>query len=155
LPTAGRDRRSAPLVPIAGQVAPAGVRMPGCGFAPRCPHVDPVRCATGEIAVTPLGGEPEHRVQCVRAAELPPWSRRQAARSDGAGRAAAEPVVTVHDLRKVYEPRARIFGRARASVQALNGVELTAMKGRTLAIVGESGCGKSTLAKVLIGLETA
>src|SRR3546814_4063186 len=40
-------------------------------------------------------------------------------------------------------------------VKAIDGIDLKARRGETLAIVGESGCGKSTLAKVLTGLETA
>src|SRR6185503_2463235 len=35
LPTLGRDKRQAPLVPIPGQVAPALARPVGCGFAAR------------------------------------------------------------------------------------------------------------------------
>ena len=46
------------------------------------------------------------------------------------------------------------FG-GRAETRALDGVDLAARKGTTLAIVGESGCGKSTLAKIITGLETA
>ncbi len=155
LPSVGHDKRSAPLVPIAGQVSQSRVRVPGCQFAPRCPHVEPGRCTSGAIVAAAIPDEPRHRVQCVRAAELPRWERRRLLASDIAEQSAGGPAVTVTDLRKAYEPRARIFGSARAPVLALNGVDLTAMKGRTLAIVGESGCGKSTLAKVLVGLETA
>jgi peptide/nickel transport system ATP-binding protein len=155
LPSAGHDKRSAPLVPIAGQVSQSRVRAPGCGFASRCPHVELGRCTTGTIGAAPLPDEPAHRVQCVRAAELPRWERRRIVASDATEQTAAGPAWTVTDLRKVYQPRARLFGSARAAVRALNGVDLTAMRGRTLAIVGESGCGKSTLAKVLTGLETA
>jgi peptide/nickel transport system ATP-binding protein len=155
LPSAGSDKRRAPLVPIAGQVSPALVRPAGCGFAARCPHVEPSRCTTEAIGVSVLGDEPEHRVQCVRAVELPRWERRRIAAADAVERTAGAPALTVTDLRKVYRPRAGVFGRGRVPVRALNGVDLTAMKGRTLALVGESGCGKSTLAKVLAGLETA
>ena len=58
-------------------------------------------------------------------------------------------------LEKLYRQRRGLFGSGRAPVRALNGIDLIATKGETLAIVGESGCGKSTLAKVLAGLETA
>ena len=155
LPSAGRDKRRAPLVPIAGQVSTALIRPIGCGFAARCPHVEPARCVTEKIATVALQDEPAHRVQCVRAVELPPWKRRDAEAGDTSAPAMAVPAVTVTDLRKLYRPRARIFGSGKIPVRALNGVSLTAARGQTLALVGESGCGKSTLARVLAGLETA
>jgi ABC-type glutathione transport system ATPase component len=68
---------------------------------------------------------------------------------------AARLSLTITGLHKRYGERRGLFGAGRASVRALNGVNLTAAKGQTLAIVGESGCGKTTLAKILIGLETA
>ncbi|NJO81581.1 MAG: ABC transporter ATP-binding protein [Blastochloris sp.] len=37
-------------------------------------------------------------------------------------------------------------------VKAVDGVDLTVRRGRTLAIVGESGCGKSVLARTLMGI---
>jgi peptide/nickel transport system ATP-binding protein len=68
---------------------------------------------------------------------------------------AARLSLKITGLQKRYGERRGLFGAGRASVRALNGVNLTATKGQTLAIVGESGCGKTTLAKILIGLETA
>jgi peptide/nickel transport system ATP-binding protein len=154
LPSVDRDKRRAPLVSIPGQVATALVRPDGCGFAPRCGHVEPGRCTAEPIAVLPVRGEFTHRVQCVRSTELPRWERRRIEAEEAAERTAAEPALRVEGLRKVYRQRGP-FGSAHGRVNALNGVDLTAMRGRTLAIVGESGCGKSTLARVLAGLETA
>ncbi len=39
-------------------------------------------------------------------------------------------------------------------IHALNGVDITLPRGKTLGIVGESGCGKSTLARLVTGLES-
>jgi peptide/nickel transport system ATP-binding protein len=104
-----------------------------------------------------VDGEPRHRVVCVRAAELPAWRRRTGAVVSDERGAAGEPIVDVHHLTKVYEPRRRRrrFGGARAPIRALADVSLTASRRQTLAIVGESGCGKSTLAKILSGIEVA
>lgn len=44
--------------------------------------------------------------------------------------------------------------KPRATLHALNGVDLRIRKGEVLGIVGESGCGKSTLAKILLNLLT-
>uniref|UniRef100_UPI0010AA8E2E ATP-binding cassette domain-containing protein n=1 Tax=Falsirhodobacter xinxiangensis TaxID=2530049 RepID=UPI0010AA8E2E len=40
----------------------------------------------------------------------------------------------------------------KATLHALNGVDLRLNRGEVLGIVGESGCGKSTLAKILLNL---
>jgi peptide/nickel transport system ATP-binding protein len=154
LPSLDRDKRRAPLIPIPGQLAAARVHSAGCRFASRCVHVEPGRCTIEAIPVRQVAGEPGHRVQCIRAPELPRWERRRMAAGEAVERTPAELALRVTGLRKLYRPRG-LFGAKRVAVQALNGVDLTAARGRTLAIVGESGCGKSTLAKVLAGLETA
>jgi peptide/nickel transport system ATP-binding protein len=153
LPTLGRDKRQAPLVPIVGQVEPVLVRAPGCGFAGRCTHVDVVRCTARPIPPAAVYGEPDHLVACVRADELAPWRRREGASVAAESPPAGQPMVAVHHLTKTYESR-RLLG-PRAAVRALSDVDLAAGRGQTLAIVGESGCGKSTLAKVLSGLTVA
>ncbi len=42
--------------------------------------------------------------------------------------------------------------RGRATVKAVDGVNLAIAKGETLGLVGESGCGKSTVARLIVGL---
>jgi peptide/nickel transport system ATP-binding protein len=154
LPILGRDKRHAPLVAIPGQVSRAADREPGCAFAPRCSHVDPGRCTTAGIAATPVGGEMDHRVRCVRARELARWERRRGEGATADGGTSPEPAVAIQHVGKVYRRRDRVFGAGRA-VRALADVDLVAPRARTLAIVGESGSGKSTLAKVLGGIEVA
>jgi peptide/nickel transport system ATP-binding protein len=154
LPTLGRDKHRTPLVPIPGQVPSPRARPRGCGFAPRCPHVDPARCASAPIPIEPVTGDPGHRVQCLRAAELPRWGRRATEGAAVGERSASETILTADHLQKLYRQRRGLFGTG-AIVRALNEVDLVARAGQTVAIVGESGCGKSTLARVLSGLETA
>jgi peptide/nickel transport system ATP-binding protein len=155
LPTLGSDKRQAPLVPIAGQVESALTRSPGCGFAGRCAHVESGRCTSRPIPIVSVPGESDHGVACVRADELTRWTRRSGVAGAHATGGTGEPMVAVHHLTKVYEPRRRRLRGSRAPVRAVSDVDLTAARGRTLAIVGESGCGKSTVAKVLSGLEVA
>ena len=49
-----------------------------------------------------------------------------------------------------YFPAKDFFGRKKAEVKAVDGVNLTIRKGETFGLVGESGCGKSTLGRTLI-----
>lgn len=43
-------------------------------------------------------------------------------------------------------------GGGKATLYAVDGIDLTIYRGETLGLVGESGCGKSTLGKSLLGL---
>ena len=151
LPTLGRDKHGAPLRPIPGQVGSPLTRPPGCVFAPRCGHVEPGRCTTGPIPPVEVGTA--HTVQCVRASELGAW-RRPVAGGTGSAAPAPDAVLTVSGLGKSYGGQG-LFGRVGPGVVALQDVSLQALRGRTLAIVGESGCGKSSLARILAGLQPA
>jgi peptide/nickel transport system ATP-binding protein len=155
LPSLGRDKHHAPLVPIPGQLEPALARPPGCGFAARCVHVDRARCTSAPIPLRLRDGARAHRVACVRAAELAPWTRRRPEGTAADAARASDPVISTRGLGKLYHPRSGPFGAGRAPVRALRDVDVVAGRGRTLAVVGESGCGKSTLAKVLAGIEVA
>jgi peptide/nickel transport system ATP-binding protein len=156
IPVLGSDKRSAPLLPIPGQVPPALDRPKGCVFAPRCSYAEPGRCTSARIPTFGVAGETGHRVQCVRESELPPYRRPVAhGPSTGAAKAATE-MLAISGLKKTYRQSGGLFDKSGGyDVKALNDVSMTAPKGTTLAIVGESGCGKSTLAKVLTGLEQA
>jgi oligopeptide/dipeptide ABC transporter ATP-binding protein len=67
---------------------------------------------------------------------------------------AAEPLLSVKNLKKHFPVRARgVFRGPQQVVKAVDGVSFTIDPGETLAIVGESGCGKSTTANVILGLE--
>src|SRR3954469_22091771 len=54
------------------------------------------------------------------------------------------PKIAARGVRKVYETR-------RASVTAIEGLDLAAQRGEFVSIVGPSGCGKSTLLHILAG----
>ncbi|MAN75601.1 ABC transporter ATP-binding protein [Pelagibacterium flavum] len=67
-----------------------------------------------------------------------------------------EPLVVVENLSKQFDISgsflARITGRNRNIVNAVNGVSFTIQRGQTYGLVGESGSGKSTCARMMVGL---
>jgi len=77
-----------------------------------------------------------------------------AARPSGAAGAtgSAVPLVDVRDLVKHFPIHGGILQRTIASVQAVDGVSFSIMRGETLGLVGESGCGKTTVGRVLLRL---
>ena len=56
-----------------------------------------------------------------------------------------QPLLEVRDLRTHFELEDGV-------VKAVDGVDLTVRRGRTLAVVGESGCGKSVTARSILRL---
>lgn len=70
-----------------------------------------------------------------------------------------EPVVTIRDLVKVYDPlplwmRALVRTYSDHSVRALDGISFDVYPGKICAVVGPNGAGKSTLFRILTGLTT-
>ena len=61
----------------------------------------------------------------------------------------AQPFIRVSGLRKTYEVRRGLFGRARP-LHAVAGVTFAVRQGETFGLVGESGSGKTTIAKMLM-----
>jgi len=61
-------------------------------------------------------------------------------------------LLELKNLTKHFRLGGNLFGRNKAVLRAVDGVDLTIERGETLGLVGESGCGKSTLARTLIRL---
>ena len=61
-------------------------------------------------------------------------------------------LLELRDLQKVFTIKKGIFEKSAGIVRAVDGVNLTAEKGKKVAIVGESGSGKTTLGKTIIRL---
>jgi oligopeptide transport system ATP-binding protein len=65
---------------------------------------------------------------------------------------AAEPLVSVSDLRVWFPVSSGVLQRITGHVHAVDGVDLEIKMGETVGLVGESGCGKSTLGRAVIRL---
>ncbi len=62
------------------------------------------------------------------------------------------PLVEARALRREFSVGEGFLGGERATVKAVDGVDLTIAEGETLGLVGESGSGKSTLGRLLLKL---
>src|SRR5215510_9479382 len=56
-----------------------------------------------------------------------------------------EPLVEVKDLRVEFDVRAGV-------VKAVDGLNMTIYRGKTLGVIGESGCGKSVTARAILNM---
>ncbi|HEV2413592.1 MAG TPA: oligopeptide/dipeptide ABC transporter ATP-binding protein [Candidatus Dormibacteraeota bacterium] len=65
---------------------------------------------------------------------------------------AADPLVSITDLRVWFPVASGVLQRTIGHVHAVDGVDLEIKTGETLGLVGESGCGKSTLGRTVIRL---
>lgn len=61
-------------------------------------------------------------------------------------------LLEVRDLKKHYPIRKGLFSKQTGAVRAVDGVNLSVLRGETLAVVGESGCGKSTTGRAILRL---
>jgi oligopeptide transport system ATP-binding protein len=70
----------------------------------------------------------------------------------------ATPLLDVKGLVKHYPLKKGVFdkvrGRPSVAVRAVDGVDFTIERGKTLALVGESGCGKTTTGRCVLFLQT-
>jgi peptide/nickel transport system ATP-binding protein len=143
-----RDRR---LTTIEGQPPDPRNWPTGCRFRARCPFAV-AQCAE-HPALLPVGEARLSRCWVTQqggALHTPP--RPHAAAAVAAPPTDTRPLLEVTGLTKHFElPRDGLFERPRI-LRAVDGVDLTVMRGETVGLVGESGCGKSTLARLVTRL---
>ncbi len=85
----------------------------------------------------------------VRLAEL----EKQAAPDEQAEDSSEpESLLAVKDLRVHFTSGGGFLGKPRETVKAVDGVDLSIPKGKTLGLVGESGCGKTTIGRAILHL---
>jgi peptide/nickel transport system ATP-binding protein len=163
-----KDRRGERLATIPGRVPSLSELPPGCDFADRCRHVQPVCREPGLEDV----GVDDRMVRCLI---HDPSSRYDASELAGDGdevvlvqeqTTADEPERTIGEVLvraeglEVYFPDrptlvSRVLRQKLGAVRAVDGVDLEIRRGEIVGLVGESGSGKTTLGRAILGLERA
>ena len=160
-----RDLFAGPVPPVhdgAARLGPAAGRpaRPAAAAHPRL-AVGPAALGAGLRLRAPLhegGRRLPRRAATARAGPREPGSLRQPGaagrcRRRRAGSGAPVSLLEVRGL-EVHFPvkKGLVLERTVGHVRAVDGVDLTVERGRTLGVVGESGCGKSTLGRAVLQL---
>jgi len=153
LPDASRSGQ--PLMAIPGSVPPLNDLPSGCRFAPRCDQAW-ARCHETPPMWTVLADG--RGVRChlydaeaiVSAPSVMPKSPSIA--SPELVNVSPSSLLQVENLQVHFPIRKGLLQRTSGYVKAVDGVSLTMLPGRTMALVGESGCGKTTVGKALLQL---
>ncbi len=133
----------------------------GCRFMARCPFKI-ARCAEPP----PLAAiAPGRQARCwvtqdgkslpERAAHAPAMPRASVDRAQSFVReqrdldAVGTPILELAGVAKYFPLRNTGFFSTPRKVHAVDGVDLTVLRGETVGLVGESGCGKSTIARLV------
>ena len=153
-------KRGDELDVIQGYVPSLQVAFTGCRFAERCDVVMDVcrrqvpewRAWDGRGALCHLYAEAARDMPAPVPAASGERPAVNSTNSPGGTPTAGEALLDARDLEVHFPIQKGLFKRTVGFVRAVDGVELTIDRGRTLALVGESGCGKTTVGKGILQL---
>ncbi len=153
----GRNKRRQALAVISGNVPPLSREFVGCRFADRCEYAwELCRVSAPGWSVVGAGQQVKCHLFDQEAGNrvrrpVTPAAAPHATRIAKAPAATAE-LLRVVDLQVYFPIHKGLMKRVTGYVKAVDGVSLTILRGRTLALVGESGCGKTTVGKGILQL---
>lgn len=156
-----RQKRGAALQTVQGHVPQATQYPDGCRFADRCPQVmsgcdtilpPSIEIETGHHTACHLYNRDFNPLDDTAERVADPTPTVRAAPTAPKPAIMDEPFIQLNNLRVHFPIVKGILKRTVGYVYAVDGVNLTVPKGKTLALVGESGCGKTTLGKAALRL---
>lgn len=146
LPTTAK--RDEALAVITGSVPSLDQVFTSCRFADRCEHMDS-DCREG---IPPWKGDIDQGYRCIFESFAEPDSDDEMGTLTKADFDSDENLLEVTGLKVHFPIRKGVFKRTVGHVRAVDGIDLSIGRGRTLALVGESGCGKTTAGKGILQL---
>jgi peptide/nickel transport system ATP-binding protein len=150
-----RSKRDQPLTVLHGVVPALTTAFKGCRFESRCDQgwglcqqieSEWYRASSGQqVRCHQLNPEIKQPIPDQIPAETVSVLSEVAA--------GGEELLTIEKLKVHFPIHKGFFHRTVGQVKAVDGVDLTIARGKTVALVGESGCGKTTVGKTILRLQ--
>lgn len=157
VPRLGESKSHVQLRPIEGRI-PALDDLPGgCIFRSRCPLAIEVCLEHPPLYAAGDGRQSRcHRWQEILEGQISAHQPVPATTGAVAPAAAGEAALQLEDIQVHFSRRRSLLdalaSRPALHVKAVDGIDLSVARSRTLGLVGESGSGKTTLARAIVGL---
>ncbi|NOY66104.1 MAG: dipeptide ABC transporter ATP-binding protein [Gammaproteobacteria bacterium] len=147
------DKRSTLLEVIEGTVPSLSQKFTGCRFAPRC-EIKIDKCLTEEPEWKNLSDKQGGKCHLLDVSVEKSTDIHESVDTEleDSVLTGESPLLEVKNLKVYFPVHKGILRKTVGHVHAVDDVNLSLDKGKTLALVGESGCGKTTVGKGILQL---